>query len=56
MSSIDVGLATRKGIDISSIDPILLSIFSHRFMGIAEIMCRALQKTAVSVSIKERLE
>ena len=56
MPSIDVGLGPRKGIDLTSVDPIQLSIMSHRFMGIAEIMCRALQKTAVSVSIKERLE
>ncbi|WWD16936.1 hypothetical protein CI109_101368 [Kwoniella shandongensis] len=53
---IDVGLGPRKAIDLQSVDPIQLSIFSHRFMGIAEQMCRALQKTAVSVSIKERLE
>ncbi|ORY25472.1 putative cytoplasm protein [Naematelia encephala] len=53
---IDVGLGPRKAIDLSSVDPIQLSIFSHRFMGIAEQMCRALQKTAVSVAIKERLD
>lgn len=53
---IDVGLGPRKAIDIASVDPIQLSIFSHRFMGIAEQMCRALQKTSVSVAIKERLE
>ncbi|KAK4686968.1 5-oxoprolinase (ATP-hydrolyzing), partial [Tremellales sp. Uapishka_1] len=53
---IDVGLGSRKAIDIVSVDPIQLSIFSHRFMGIAEQMCRALQKTAVSVAIKERLD
>jgi len=56
MRSIDVGLGPKKAIDLISVDPIQLSIFSHRFMGIAEQMCRALQKTAVSVSIKERLE
>jgi 5-oxoprolinase (ATP-hydrolysing) len=54
--SIDVGLGPRKDIHITSVNPIQLSIFSHRFMGIAEQMCRALQQTAVSVSIKERLE
>ncbi|OWZ68378.1 hypothetical protein AYX14_01640 [Cryptococcus neoformans] len=53
---IDVGLGPRKAVDLNSVDPIQLSIFSHRFMGIAEQMCRALQKTAVSVSIKERLD
>lgn len=37
-------------------DPIQLSIFSHRFMGIAEQMGRVLQRTSVSVNIKERLD
>ncbi|KAM5364639.1 hypothetical protein ACJZ2D_011420 [Fusarium nematophilum] len=37
------------------IDPIQLSIFSHRFMSIAEQMGRTLQKTRVSLNIKERL-
>ena len=53
---IDVGLGPRKEIDLTSVDPIQLSIFSHRFMGIAEQMCRSLQKTAVSLAIKERLD
>ena len=53
---IDVGLGPKKNVDVTSVDPIQLSIFSHRFMGIAEQMCRSLQKTAVSVAIKERLE
>ena len=39
-----------------SIDPILLSIFAHRFMAIAEQMGRALQKTSVSTNVKERLD
>lgn len=38
------------------IDPIQLSIFGHRYMSIAEQMGRALQKTAVSLNIKERLD
>lgn len=37
-------------------DPTLLSIFSHRFMGIAEQMGRTLQRTSISTSIKERLD
>lgn len=40
----------------ASLDPIQLSIFSHRFMGIAEQMGRTLQRTSVSVNIKERLD
>jgi len=38
------------------VDPVRLSLFAHRFMGIAEQMGRTLQRTAVSVNIKERLD
>ncbi|RPB29596.1 putative 5-oxo-L-prolinase [Terfezia boudieri ATCC MYA-4762] len=38
------------------VDPIMLSIFAHRFMSIAEQMGRALQKTSVSTNVKERLD
>ncbi|KAI1657593.1 Hydantoinase B/oxoprolinase-domain-containing protein [Daldinia decipiens] len=38
------------------VDPVKLSIFGHRFMSIAEQMGRALQKTSVSINIKERLD
>ena len=37
-------------------DPVQLSIFSHRFMGIAEQMGRTLARTAISVNMKERLD
>ena len=37
-------------------DPITLSVFSNRFMSIAEQMGRTLQRTATSVNIKERLD
>ena len=40
----------------SSPDPIQLSLYSHRFMSIAEQMGKTLRKTAVSVNIKERLD
>lgn len=53
---IDVGLGAHKELDPTVVDPIQLSIFSHRFMGIAEQMGRALQRTAISVMIKERLD
>lgn len=39
-----------------TVDPIQLSVFGHRFMSIAEQMGRTLQKTAVSLNIKERLD
>ncbi len=37
-------------------DPVQLGIFAHRFMGIAEQMGKTLQRTSVSVNIKERLD
>ena len=37
-------------------DPVQLSLYSHRFMGIAEQMGRTLQRTSVSTNIKERLD
>ena len=40
----------------TALDPIYLSIFAHRFMGIAEQMGRTLQRTSISVNIKERLD
>ncbi|KAJ5102878.1 hypothetical protein N7532_003407 [Penicillium argentinense] len=43
-------------ISTETVDPILLSVFSHRFMAIAEQMGRALQKTSVSTNVKERLD
>lgn len=38
------------------LDSIQLSIFSHRFMSIAEQMGRILQRTSISTNIKERLD
>ena len=46
----------QKKVDDKEIDPIMLSIFAHRFMAIAEQMGRALQKTSVSTNVKERLD
>ncbi|KAK5031136.1 hypothetical protein LTS07_004871 [Exophiala sideris] len=45
-----------KKANAQEVDPILLSIFAHRFMAIAEQMGRALQKTSVSTNVKERLD
>jgi 5-oxoprolinase (ATP-hydrolysing) len=45
-----------KKVDTKEVDPIMLSIFAHRFMAIAEQMGRALQKTSVSTNVKERLD
>lgn len=38
------------------VDRVKLSIFGHRFMGIAEQMGRTLQRTSISTNIKERLD
>ncbi|KAI0202014.1 hydantoinase B/oxoprolinase [Astrocystis sublimbata] len=59
-----INLAANGGKDVSQkhvttereVDPIMLSIFGHRFMAIAEQMGRALQKTSVSTNVKERLD
>lgn len=40
----------------NGVDPILLSVFAHRFMAIAEQMGTTLQRTSISTSIKERLD
>uniref|UniRef100_A0A8C4N6U7 Hydantoinase B/oxoprolinase domain-containing protein n=1 Tax=Eptatretus burgeri TaxID=7764 RepID=A0A8C4N6U7_EPTBU len=52
---ISVGHAKRANVG-TFLDPIQLSIFSHRFMSIAEQMGRILQRTAISTNIKERLD
>lgn len=55
---IDVDVNKKENAKASAdvVDPILLSIFGHRFMAIAEQMGRALQKTSVSTNVKERLD
>ena len=55
---INIGDASNmeKKVTTNEVDPIMLSIFSHRFMAIAEQMGRALQKTSVSTNVKERLD
>ncbi|EDV21658.1 uncharacterized protein TRIADDRAFT_30232 [Trichoplax adhaerens] len=40
----------------NNLDVVQLSIFSHRFMSIAEQMGRILQRTSISTNIKERLD
>ncbi|CAH2097807.1 unnamed protein product [Euphydryas editha] len=40
----------------AELESVQLSIFSHRFMSIAEQMGRVLQRTSISVNIKERLD
>ena len=52
---IDIGSVEVKKIGLQ-LDTIQLSIFSHRFMSIAEQMGRVLQRTSISTNIKERLD
>ncbi len=53
---ITVGSSETRNFRLDVIDPVLLSIFGHRFMSIAEQMGRTLQKTSLSLNIKERLD
>lgn len=55
---INIGKEEGQGqrVNAEEVDPIMLSIFAHRFMAIAEQMGRALQKTSVSTNVKERLD
>lgn len=53
---IDVGVPAPKEVSADAINPVQLSVFGHRFMSIAEQMGRTLQKTSVSLNIKERLD
>jgi 5-oxoprolinase (ATP-hydrolysing) len=45
-----------KKISADEVDPIQLSVFSHRFMSVAEQMGETLRKTSISTNIKERLD
>jgi 5-oxoprolinase (ATP-hydrolysing) len=51
-----VGAASTAAIDLSRPDPVTLELFNRRFMGVAEAMGAALERTAHSVNIKERLD
>lgn len=53
---IDISSPKKLQSSSTSVDPVQLSVFGHRFMSIAEQMGRTLQKTAVSLNIKERLD
>ena len=50
-----VARATRHAVG-TTVDPVLLEVFNHLFMNIAEQMGLQLQNTAYSVNIKERLD
>jgi 5-oxoprolinase (ATP-hydrolysing) len=48
--------ASRQAIALDRPDPVTLELFNRRFMGVAEAMGAALERTAHSVNIKERLD
>ncbi len=48
--------ATAQAIALDRPDPVTLELFNRRFMGVAEAMGAALERTAHSVNIKERLD
>src|SRR5581483_3624469 len=50
-----VALPSRRAIG-TAVDPVMLEVFNNLFMAIAEQMGVALQNTAYSVNIKERLD
>jgi 5-oxoprolinase (ATP-hydrolysing) len=47
---------TAKVVALDKPDPVTLELFNRRFMGVAEAMGAALERTAHSVNIKERLD
>ncbi|KAL4879118.1 Hydantoinase B/oxoprolinase-domain-containing protein [Aspergillus karnatakaensis] len=53
---LDLPSTQSRTLSRTTIDPISLSIFGHRFISIAEQMGRVFQKTAMSTNIKERLD
>ncbi|MFM8754574.1 MAG: hydantoinase B/oxoprolinase family protein, partial [Phenylobacterium sp.] len=48
--------AERREVRLDRPDPVTLELFNRRFMGVAEAMGAALERTAHSVNIKERLD
>jgi 5-oxoprolinase (ATP-hydrolysing) len=50
------GAARGRAIALDRPDPVTLELFNRRFMGVAEAMGAALERTAHSVNIKERLD
>ena len=48
--------AARREVSLDRPDPVTLELFNRRFMGVAEAMGAALERTAHSVNIKERLD
>lgn len=46
----------QQSLTTNAVDPVQLSVFGHRFMTVAEQMGHTIEKTSISVNIKERLD
>lgn len=53
---LEVGRGDRDEVAAGVVDPVQLSVFGHRFMTIAEQMGLSMERTSVSINIKERLD
>lgn len=53
---LEVGKTEKEGVTADVVDPVQLSVFGHRFMTVAEQMGHTMEKTSISVNIKERLD
>ena len=53
---VQVAGAGARTVSLDRPDPVTLELFNRRFMGVAEAMGAALERTAHSVNIKERLD
>ncbi|MFN3521950.1 MAG: hydantoinase B/oxoprolinase family protein [Phenylobacterium sp.] len=53
---VQIGAPARAEVALDAPDPVTLELFNRRFMGVAEAMGAALERTAHSVNIKERLD
>ncbi|KAF5693047.1 5-oxoprolinase (ATP-hydrolyzing) [Fusarium denticulatum] len=53
---LEVNKAEKQNVATETVDPVTLSVFGHRFMTVAEQMGHTMEKTSISVNIKERLD
>ncbi|CAG7562687.1 unnamed protein product [Fusarium equiseti] len=53
---LEVDEAEKQNVATETVDPVTLSVFGHRFMTVAEQMGHTMEKTSISVNIKERLD
>ncbi|KAF4982984.1 hypothetical protein FZEAL_1504 [Fusarium zealandicum] len=53
---LEVDKADQQSVTTDTVDPVQLSVFGHRFMTVAEQMGHTMEKTSISVNIKERLD